>query len=95
MILSVYSIRDNAAEAFQTPWFHHNDATAERQFEIQVRDDESIYGKSKEDFALFRIGTFDSDSGEISGEMQPIKIKNAMAFHPLAMAGENLKAIGE
>lgn len=60
MKIRCYSVFDAKAEAFITPWFMPTDGQAIRTFSDCVRDERHEFGKHPEDYALFRVGEFDS-----------------------------------
>lgn len=64
MIYTVYSIKDTKTGYLQ-PMFDLNDASAQRNFEHATRDTNSLMYTHGSDFELFRIGEFDSESGNL------------------------------
>ena len=64
MKFSIYSIRD-AKTGFMAPTFDMNDASAARNFEHAVMNSASLMNSHPGDYALYRIGEFDSESGEL------------------------------
>ena len=58
----VYVIRD-AAVGFGSPFIDNNDACARRNFAYAVNNNGDMSFSSK-DFDLYRLGTFDSESGK-------------------------------
>lgn len=62
MTFGVYSIRD-IKSGFLTPTVEMNDAIALRNFAHAVQNSDSILFTHFKDFALYKIGTFDSDTG--------------------------------
>lgn len=69
MILSVYSIRDSRT-GFLNPTFELNDAVAMRNFR-HAQTQDSILKTHASDFALYRIGEFDTDTGKIDMVFPP------------------------
>lgn len=65
MIYGVYSIRDSKT-GFMTPAVDVNDDAAARNFYHSVSVSEGILFTHASDFDLYKVGTFDSDSGLIS-----------------------------
>lgn len=65
MKIKIYAIRDKAACAFQNPFYMHTDAMAERAFRNLISDPSSQVSKNPEDFDLFFLGLYHTDSGEI------------------------------
>lgn len=64
MKYGVYSIRDYKT-GFLTPTIDVNDASARRNFEHACSNPNSLFCSHPSDYALFKIGTYDSDSGRI------------------------------
>ena len=64
----IYSIRDSKV-GFMTPTIDQNDASAARNFEHAVMNSASLMNSHPGDYALYRIGEFDSESGDIFGCM--------------------------
>ena len=67
MILTIYSIYDSAAKAYAQPFFMHNDGLAIRAFQDMVNSqDENNIAKHPDQFTLFKLGTFDDQSGNFT-----------------------------
>lgn len=64
MIYGLYSIRDIKSTYMQV-LTDHNDATAIRGFKQAVMVPDSLMAMHPTDFALYRVGTFNVDTGEI------------------------------
>lgn len=62
---NIYSIRDRKV-AFGTPFPEFNNESAQRGFSYQLHNN-SVMGFSPADYSLYRVGTFDSDSGQVEG----------------------------
>ena len=65
MTLNIYAIRD-AKSGFMSPTFELNDAVAMRNFEHACLNSDSLLFSHFEDFDLYRIGAYDTDTGCIS-----------------------------
>lgn len=63
MNLNAYSIFDSAVGAFGTPVFVQNDLVAKRSCLGAMNTD--VYGMFPDQFTLFRIGEFDSETGSM------------------------------
>lgn len=82
----VYSIKDQKT-GFLNPTFEISDAVAKRNFEHAVAAaPESLFTSHPEDYALYCIGAFDTDTGLISPLSQPGLILEARSV--LAMRGD-------
>ena len=65
MITGLYAIKD-AKSTFMSCTVDVNDATAIRNFEHAVRQRDSILASHPNDFALFKVGEYDNESGVVS-----------------------------
>lgn len=65
MTLNIYAIRD-VKSGFMTPTFELNDAVAMRNFEHACLNADSLLFSHFEDFDLYCIGAYDTDTGCIS-----------------------------
>lgn len=72
MITQVYSIFDKKAEAYGTPFFTVNDATALRMVSRLVLDRNTTVASNPEDFQLLHLGSFDDSLGII--QSCPIRV---------------------
>ena len=70
MLTGIYSIKD-AKSTFMPCTVDVNDATAVRNFEHAVRQPDSILASHPNDFALFKLGEYDNESGVISPLFPP------------------------
>lgn len=70
MITGLYAIKD-AKSTFMPCTVDVNDATAVRNFEHAVRQPDSILASHPNDFALFKLGEYDNESGVISPLFPP------------------------
>lgn len=64
MKISVYSIRDEKV-GFLNPTFEQNDEVAMRNFVHAVQNSDTILKSHKSDFKLYKIGVFDTNTGDI------------------------------
>lgn len=63
MIVSVFSIYDNKACTFGSPFTFAHVGQAIRAFSDLANDPESMCSRHPADFSLVKIGTFDDDTG--------------------------------
>lgn len=68
MKLPVYSIRD-VHTGFMSPTVDQNDASAMRNFRHAVMQTNSLFNSHSKDYSLYRIGTFETDSGTFESEL--------------------------
>lgn len=73
MKFNVYSIRDSKT-GFLSPTFEINDVVAMRNFEHAVVNSDSVLFTHARDFDLFKIGTFDSDTGRLMPLELPVNL---------------------
>lgn len=66
MIVNLYSIRDKKASMFLSLAQDTNDETAIRNFTYAMNNSGNIYAFAPSDFALYRIGEFDTSTGLIT-----------------------------
>lgn len=76
MITGLYAIKD-AKSTFMPCTVDVNDATAIRNFEHAVRQPDSILASHPNDFALFKVGEYDNESGVISPVFPPMLLCDA------------------
>lgn len=76
----VYSIYDNAAQAYLLPFFQDSDGLAVRLFSDCCRDKTHRFNQHAADFTLFRIGDYDQISGRITPLQTMDNLGNAIQF---------------
>lgn len=64
MLYSIYSFRDKYTQ-FAHPAIDENDMAAKRNFAYMVNNNPGVMNFEPSDFDFYRIGTFDSKTGEI------------------------------
>lgn len=72
MILVMVAVWDSAVQSFGTPFFVTNVGGALRSFKDEVNrtDGASAVATNPDDFTLYEIGTFDNESGKLSGPVE-------------------------
>lgn len=86
MDLGMYSVRDAKAEAFHTPFFSPNHATAIRSFEAATKEEGHEFNAHAEDYSLWHVGGFNSEDGILIA-VPPVAIGQARDFKgPVLMA---------
>lgn len=65
MITNIYAIRDEKS-GFDHVFSSLNDAFANREFSVAVKDENSIFNHYPTDFSLHRVATFDSVTGIVT-----------------------------
>lgn len=73
MKLPIYSIRD-VHTGFMSPTVDQNDASAMRNFGHAVMQSQSLMNSHPKDYSLYKIGEFETDTGEITPCMPELVI---------------------
>lgn len=79
MNYNFYCVFDKKAAVYCLPFTSQSDGTAMRDFHAAANDPSSHVHKYPADFELFRLGSYDSDSGVIVAS-KPIFICSAANF---------------
>lgn len=87
MKLLAFAVLDEKTEAFLPPFFVVAPGQAVRLFTDGCQDRESPLGKHPGDYKLYRVGSFDDNSGEVVGELPVFMCSGAEAV------GQQLKAV--
>ena len=81
MKVKMYSIFDQAASAYITPFFMLNDGLAVRAFQDNVNSrEENNISKHPDQFTLFALGEFDDKKGELIEYDKPRSLGNGLTF---------------
>lgn len=78
MIYGIYAIKD-AKTAFMPCTVDYNNDSAIRNFEHAVRTPDSLMASHPVDYALYRLGTYDTETGMITVDDLPVQIADAAA----------------
>ena len=62
----IFTVFDAKAENFGMPIFFPQKAAAMRAFQDQVQQEGTLLNKHPEDFTLFEVGYFESDTAEVT-----------------------------
>lgn len=76
MVLNAYCIYDTKAKGYLNPWFMPNDDMALRAFTDHSNDLNTPIGQHPEDYILYRIGTYDNDTAELTA-LSPVNLAKA------------------
>ncbi len=68
MKLNAYTIYDVASGTYMRPFFSQADGEATRGFKDIATDADHQIGKHPEDYTLYRIGSFNDNTGKMEGE---------------------------
>lgn len=89
MILEVYSVFDSKAKAFMQPWYAANQFVALRHFVSAVNDPATVFYKHPSDFVLYRLGSFNDETGVLWASDQLLNLGLAATFKTREVANEN------
>lgn len=85
MKFKIFSVFDVKAKAYLPPFFLPEEAMAVRTFKDCANDKAHAFGLHPEDYSLFRLGEFDSLSGELFPE-------NECVYTALALVDNKLES---
>lgn len=80
LLLGLYAINDEKAQAFFNPFVARTSGESHRSFGDSINDPQGNLGKHPSDFALYQIGTFDPSNGYIDGLKKPVLIARGSDF---------------
>lgn len=80
MIQRMYAIRDIKGERYNPPFAQNTHAEAERNFMKLVQDPKTDVNQFPQDFDLWYLGTYNSNTGIIDAKTAPEKIADATQF---------------
>ena len=66
MKMNIYTVYDDAAKAYLTPFFLQNDSMSKRIFKDCSNDENHAFGRNPADYTLFHIGEFNDTTAEIT-----------------------------
>lgn len=72
MIYPIYAVRD-LMTGFMSPTVDMNDVSAARNFTHAVKTSDGVMHTNPSDFDLFRVGSFDTETGQIDS-VWPIEL---------------------
>ena len=79
MKLNMYVMRDQRT-SYMTPTFDYTDQSAVRNFEHAMMQKDSLINSHTEDYSLYRIGTYDNETGRVTPESEPVLIIDGKSF---------------
>lgn len=74
----LYRVYDAKAEIFGRIFEERTDASARRAFASSVADHKTEHGMFPEDYSLFRVGSADENSGQVTPEKAPVQVCTAL-----------------
>ncbi len=72
MIRRVFTVYDNKAEMFMTPFFEITKGQAIRAFQDVTHNKDHAFNRHPDDYALFDLGTYDDNSGQFTNNKVPL-----------------------
>lgn len=85
MKLNAYAILDEKALAYNQPFFMHHDGQATRAFEDEYKRKDSMIHAHPGDYKLYRLGTYDQQSGKLESLQEPVFLIHAVQFVETAL----------
>lgn len=67
MIYGIYSVKD-LKTGYLPPTYDVNDLSSMRNFEHACMNPDSLFFTHASDYQLFKVGSFDTETGEITSE---------------------------
>ena len=89
MQLSIYTMLDLVAKTYTNPFYMHNDLEATRMFYSWLKNPELPMNAHPDDYSLYHIGYYDTDTGIIETADPHNLIVKGSSFKP------ELHAVGE
>ena len=80
MVIKIYSIYDEKAEAYSRPYYSSHHGEAIRAFQDAVTEQGSRFGKHPADYKLYCIGEYDDNTGCIKGVTNPTYLASATDY---------------
>lgn len=84
----IFSIYDQKAKAYLTPFFAVTEGLAIRMFSGTINTEDNYISKNPEDFTLYKIGEFDDSNGTIT-PCDPEALTNGLRMKEAKIAKEN------
>lgn len=69
MIKGLYAIKDTKT-TFWSPFLHHNDLSATREFSSMVNSGNDLVANNVQDFELWKLGEYDDVTGVIISKVE-------------------------
>ena len=92
MLIEIYAIRDTASEGFARPFFFQSEAMAVRSFCAAMTGGDEAMASNPDDFTLYRIGSYNDESGIIEGH-DPVRV--ITGFEAVAEGRKRIRRLDE
>ncbi len=80
MILQIFSVFDSKVEDFMTPFFSQTIKSGQRAIANLARETDHPLNTNGEDYTLFHIGQFDTESALITTQKTPVALGLAITL---------------
>lgn len=80
MQIRAYTVFDNKALIYNTPFFAATDGAALRSFEELANDLNTTVGRHPGDYSLWWCGTYDDQSGVFAAQVPLVRVADAVAL---------------
>lgn len=80
MTFGVFSIRDEAAQAFVPPFIEATSEMALRKFKLMQLNNDQEFKFMPEDFSLWKLGEYDNETGIIDGFNEPVLMERGRRY---------------
>lgn len=71
MITELYAVKDELTQMYLQPAHFNSEDEAKRQFKSQINTI-PLWKDNSSDFSLFRIGTYNNETGELTSNIEKI-----------------------
>ena len=93
MKYEVFSVYDEKANYYHTPFYARNSEEAKRMFGTACRDKQTLLGNNPEDFTLYGIGFFNDSNGMFESFVENKWVCRAIEFVNKEVKGNGYKDI--
>ena len=74
MKLDIFAVKDVKTNAFLKPFFVQNEAVMQRAMTDAKNDENSTISMHPEDYQVFKLGTYDDNTGVIEADAPTFKL---------------------
>lgn len=80
MIRRMYTVYDSVADHYSDPFYARSDDEAKRIVHDAAKDERSYFYQHPNDYFVYCVGAFDSDTGEVAALKAPSLIVAVSSF---------------
>uniref|UniRef100_UPI00404756F4 phage ORF5 protein n=1 Tax=Shewanella sp. TaxID=50422 RepID=UPI00404756F4 len=88
MIKRAFSVYDNKAKTFSTPFFEVHTGQATRAFSDAVATKDHPFARHPNDYILYEIGTYNDESATLTNHTENIHVAIAVQFAGMQLPTE-------